>query len=155
MTTRQQFCSDILKNPRKTTCCLVHVVNTLAHILGSQDVVLRSRFFLVSYCILLKTHMIIFISVGIVDSSKTLFTYRTGESYDNFLDPGFTPVFLDETNSLFSDNTLEQQARDICGENEECLFDIAVTGKTSVGESTLESYNELQQRTNYSQIGGR
>ena len=82
-----------------------------------------------------------------------MFTYRTGESYDSFLDLGFTPVFLDETNSLFSNNTLEQQARDICGENEECLFDIAVTGKTSVGEATLESYNELQQRTKNSQIG--
>ena len=94
----------------------------------------------------------IFIFVGIVDRNKTLFTYRSGESYDNFLDLGFTPVFLDETNSLFSDDTLKQQARDICGENEECLFDIAVTGKTSVGEATLESYNEVQQRTNYSQI---
>ena len=82
-----------------------------------------------------------------------MFTYRTGESYDSFLNLGFTPVFLDETNSLFSNNTLEQQARDICGENEECLFDIAVTGKTSVGEATLESYNELQQRTKNSQIG--
>ena len=82
-----------------------------------------------------------------------MFTYRTGESYDSFLNLGFTPVFLDETNSLFSNNTLEQQARDICGENEECLFDIAVTGKTSVGEATLESYNEVQQRTKNSQIG--
>ena len=84
-----------------------------------------------------------------------MFTYHVGESYDNFVDLGFTPVFLDETNSLFSSNTLEQQARDICGENKECLFDIAVTGKTSVGEATLESYNELQQRTNYSKLGGR
>ena len=82
-----------------------------------------------------------------------MFTYRTGESYDSFLNLGFTPVFLDETNSLFSNNTLEQQARDICGENEECLFDIAVTRKTSVGEATLESYNEVQQRTKNSQIG--
>ena len=78
-----------------------------------------------------------------------------GQSYDTFLDLGFTPAFPDETNALFSSDTLEKEAIDICGENEECLFDIAVTGKTSVGKSTLESYNELQQRINYSKIGGR
>ncbi|CAB4041795.1 Hypothetical predicted protein, partial [Paramuricea clavata] len=88
----------------------------------------------------------------IVERSKTLFTYRIGESYDNFLDLDFTPVFLEETASLFSSSTLEQEARDICGVNGECLFDIAVTGKTRVGEATLESFNELQQRTNNSQI---
>ena len=96
-----------------------------------------------------------FLILGMVNENNTLFTYHVGQTYDNFLDLGFTTAFLDETNSLFSSNTLEKKARDICGENEECLFDIAVTGKTSVGESTLESYNELQQRTNYSKIGGR
>jgi hypothetical protein len=94
-------------------------------------------------------------SAGIVERSKTLFTYRIGESYDSFLDLDFTPVFLDETASLFSNSTLEQEARNVCGENKECLFDIAVTGKTRVGEATLESFNELQQRTNNSQIGMR
>jgi hypothetical protein len=62
---------------------------------------------------------------------------------------------MDETASLFSNSTLEQEARNVCGKNEECLFDIAVTGKTSVGEATLESFNELQQRRNNSKIGKR
>ena len=93
------------------------------------------------------------LSAGIVERNKTLFTYRIGESYDTFIDLDFTPVFLDETASLFSSSTLEQEARNICVENEECLFDIAVTGKTRVGEATLESFNELQQRTNNSKIG--
>ncbi|CAB4028191.1 Hypothetical predicted protein, partial [Paramuricea clavata] len=89
---------------------------------------------------------------GIVERNKTLFTYRIGESYDSFLDLDFTPVFLDETASLFSNSTFEQEAKDVCGENRECLFDIAVTGKTRVGEATLESFNELQQRINNSKL---
>ena len=84
-----------------------------------------------------------------------MFTYRIGESYDSFLGLDFTPVFLDETASLFSNSTFEQEARKVCGENDECLFDIAVTGKTRVGEATLESFNELQQIINDSKIGKR
>ncbi len=90
-----------------------------------------------------------------VERNRTLFTYRIGESYESFRVPDFTPVFPDETTSLFSSSTLKQEAMTICGENEECLFDIAVTGKTSVGEATLESFNELQEKTNNSLIGKR
>ncbi|XP_028417110.1 sushi domain-containing protein 2-like [Dendronephthya gigantea] len=63
----------------------------------------------------------------IVDRNKTLFAYHVGKSYDSFFTPNFIPVFLDETNTLFSSFTLEQEARSVCGGNEECLYDIAVT----------------------------
>ena len=96
-----------------------------------------------------------FVHAGMVERNNSLFTYRIGESYDHFRDLGFTPVFLDETTSLFSNSTFEQEARAVCGENEECLFDIAVTGKTSIGEATLESFNELQEKKNNSLIGKR
>jgi hypothetical protein len=91
-------------------------------------------------------------NLGIVERNKTLFTYRNGEDYDSFRDLDFTPVFLDDTSSLFSNSTLEQEAKNICGENEECLFDIAMTGKTSIGEATLELVNELEEKTNNSKI---
>jgi hypothetical protein len=93
------------------------------------------------------------ITLGVVERNKTMFTYRIGDSYDSFLNLDFTPVFLDETNSLFSNSTLEQAARNVCGDNAECLFDIAVTGKTSIGEATLELFDELEERTNNSHIG--
>ncbi|XP_028415599.1 sushi domain-containing protein 2-like isoform X2 [Dendronephthya gigantea] len=88
----------------------------------------------------------------IVDRNKTLFTYHVGKSYDSFSNLNFIPVFLDETNSLFSSSTLAKEARSICGGNEECLFDIAVTGKTDIGEATLQSFNEIQKRTNASKL---
>ena len=90
---------------------------------------------------------------GVVNRNRTLFTYRIGESYDNFRDVDFTPVFVDDTSSLFSNSTLEQEARNICGEIQECLFDIAVTGKTSIGEATVELINELEEKINNSKIG--
>ena len=93
------------------------------------------------------------IILGMVDRNKTLFTYRFGENYDRFRDLDFTPVFLDDTSSLFSNSTFEQEAKNICGENQECLFDIAVTGKTSIGEETLELVNELEEKINNSKIG--
>ncbi|XP_046863081.1 protein mesh-like isoform X2 [Xenia sp. Carnegie-2017] len=82
----------------------------------------------------------------IVNSSKTLFKYPSGKSYNSFVDQTFTPKFLDESNTLFSDDDLERRARSVCGENKECLFDVAVTGKTSIGEATLKSFEELQIR---------
>ena len=95
----------------------------------------------------------VLIVAGVVERSKTLFTYRSGKSYDSYRDVNFKPVFLDDTSSLFSSSTLEQEARDICGQNEECLFDIAVTGKTRIGEATLKLMNEIDVKTNNSQIG--
>ena len=92
-------------------------------------------------------------SLGIVTQEKTLFTYHAGKNYSSFVDFDFTPVFLDDTSSLFTNSTLEAEARDLCGGNEECFFDVAMTGRTSVGEATLEYFIDLQERTNYSQIG--
>ena len=82
-----------------------------------------------------------------------MFTYRIGESYDRFRDVDFTPVFLDDPSSLFSNSTFEQEAKNICGANQECLFDIAVTGKKSIGEATLALIIELEEKTNNSKIG--
>lgn len=48
---------------------------------------------------------------------------------------------------------METEARNLCGGNEECFFDVAMTGRKSVGEATLEYFRELQERTNYSKIG--
>ncbi|XP_028415613.1 sushi domain-containing protein 2-like [Dendronephthya gigantea] len=87
-----------------------------------------------------------------VDRNQTIFTYHVGKSYDSFTNSSFIPVFLDETNSLFTSPALEQDARSVCGENEECLFDIAVTGKRDVGEATLQSFNEIQKRANASKL---
>ena len=79
---------------------------------------------------------------GIVDSArKSLFFYQPEESWDTFYDPYFTPFYL----PTFSDPELESQARDICGDNKFCLFDIAATGLVDVGVATLESSNVIDE----------
>ena len=40
---------------------------------------------------------------------------------------------------MFDNATLGQQARDVCGDNKECLFDIHTTGKVSIGRATKQA----------------
>ena len=40
---------------------------------------------------------------------------------------------------------IELQAREICGDDEFCLFDIAATGRVDVGVSTLESSDVIEE----------
>ena len=89
---------------------------------------------------------------GIVDKNNTLFSYRLGKGYDDYLDLGFVPIFLSDLAPDFSNSTLEQEAKKICGNNKECMFDIAVSGKTRIGQTTLNSIKELGQRTKNTRI---
>ncbi len=51
----------------------------------------------------------------------------------------------------FSDASLEQSAIDICGDDLFCRFDIATTGSTTIGLSTLMGGQEFDQIVNNSQ----
>ncbi|XP_028415602.1 sushi domain-containing protein 2-like isoform X2 [Dendronephthya gigantea] len=88
----------------------------------------------------------------IVERNMTLFKYHPGKSYNSFSNKNFIPAFLDETGSLFSNLTLEQEARRICEGNEECLFDIAITGKKDIGEATLQSLIKIKKKKKLSKI---
>ena len=84
--------------------------------------------------------------LGIVSKNDTLFTYRGGKDYDDYVDPGFTPVFLEDAESIFLSSTLQKETKKICGDNKQCMFDIAVSGKTNIGQVTLNSINNLKER---------
>ena len=75
----------------------------------------------------------IFFAGIITDSMDSLFTYAAGEDFTTFFDPTFNPEFQ----PTFSDPGLEAQASAICGADVFCLFDIAATGRTDIGLSTL------------------
>ena len=75
-----------------------------------------------------------------------MFTYRGGKDYDDYVDPGFTPVFLEDAESIFSNSTLQKETKKICGDNKQCMFDIAVSGKTNIGQVTLNSISNLKER---------
>lgn len=44
----------------------------------------------------------------------------------------------------FSDPDLEEQAHELCGANQLCLFDIAATGNIDIGSSTMDSVEQQE-----------
>ena len=61
--------------------------------------------------------------------------YQPGQNWDAFYDPYFIPSYKPP----FSNPELEERAKEVCGNDTFCLFDIAATGNVDVGVATLES----------------
>ncbi len=65
-----------------------------------------------------------------------------GQSFSAFYDPLFVPMF----EPSFDNIELEEQARNVCGDDEFCLFDIAATKNVDIGMATMqggEEFNEI------------
>lgn len=86
-----------------------------------------------------NSQRIYYIFAGIIDNATdSLFTYSYGESWITFYDPGFVPVYK----ANFSDPVLEEEAIELCGADQFCLFDVAATGSMDIGLATLDgSFN--------------
>ncbi|KAI0239923.1 Mucin-like protein [Lamellibrachia satsuma] len=69
-------------------------------------------------------------------SIDSLFYYAPGESYWTFARTEFQPLFLED---VYGNMTTAQRtkAEHTCGDNKECLFDFAVTGKEDAAAATL------------------
>ena len=79
---------------------------------------------------------------GQVTFNTSLFAYNPGEDVNTFKNESFAPLFLD--NIIFASDSLRQQAEAICQGDVNCLFDIASTGDTTVGESTKQISVQLE-----------
>lgn len=75
----------------------------------------------------------------ITTTNNSLFTYDEGKSHASYFDGGYVPIFLDQEDLVFDNATLGQQARDVCGDNRQCLFDIHTTGKVSIGKASKQA----------------
>ncbi|RDD39051.1 Fibrillin-2 [Trichoplax sp. H2] len=84
-----------------------------------------------SYLNINSTESQIFYNFGqlwMINASDSLFTYPNGLSASNYSDSNFTPIFGQNIQALFANNTeLYNQAVAQCGNNSECLFDAALT----------------------------
>ncbi len=80
---------------------------------------------------------------GILKSvNESLFTYNAQENFAHFYDPNFNPVF----ETTFKNADLEDKAREVCGNDEYCLFDIAATNNVEIGKATMrgvESFDNI------------
>ncbi|XP_019629037.1 PREDICTED: LOW QUALITY PROTEIN: mucin-like protein [Branchiostoma belcheri] len=72
--------------------------------------------------------------------------YLEGESLESMRDTSFSPGFTDAV--TFDDPVLEAEARAICGDDQNCLFDISQTGDPSVGETTKTQSDTLTEENN-------
>ena len=98
---------------------------------------------------------LLFFLTGATSASDSLFTYEEGKDHSSYFDVGYLPIFLDQDDfdnlTLFDNVTLGEEARDVCGDNKQCLFDIYTTGKVSMGlasvravESFIAVINDLE-----------
>lgn len=46
---------------------------------------------------------------------------------------------------MFNNSELEQNANEICGDNQFCLFDIATTGRTEIGLATRDNVLRVEE----------
>ena len=68
------------------------------------------------------------LSPGRILAVDSLFYYASGESYSTFKNKGFKPLFLEDVLHNMTDAE-RANAKATCGDNKECLFDFAVTGR--------------------------
>ena len=72
--------------------------------------------------------------------NDTIFSYFNGETHADYNKLSYIPTFISD-GIFFSNKTLEALAKQQCGENKNCLFDVSVSGQLSIGYSNIE-FNE-------------
>lgn len=77
--------------------------------------------------------------LGTTTANHSLFTYDEGKNHSTYFNARYVPIFLDQDNLVFNNATLGQQARDVCGDNKQCVFDIYTTEKVSIGEASKQA----------------
>ena len=83
---------------------------------------------------------------GQINRSQSLFTYAQNESVATFSKPDFEPMFAD--NITWHNDSLRLAAEAQCGEDYECLFDVASTNDLSVGLVTKDISIQLVNESN-------
>ena len=84
--------------------------------------------------------------VGRVTEEQSLFIYKEGETWHTFNDLDFQPVYLVDLEANANPDYLVA-AKELCGDNKECLFDTLVTKNDKIGKSTLDKEIILQEES--------
>ena len=85
-------------------------------------------------------------SLGQINESQSLFTYDQNESVNTFARPDFVPMFAD--NITWQNDSIRLAAEAQCGDDHDCLFDVASTNDLSVGVITKDINVQLVNETN-------
>ena len=68
---------------------------------------------------------------GRINERETLFTYEAGKSYQEYQLLAFRPAFLISSN-------IPPEVKQLCGEDQECMFDFIQTGSAEFATETLQ-----------------
>ena len=87
-----------------------------------------------------------------INANESLFHYSQGMTFDNYTNSQFIPIFGDNIIALFGNNSAYyEQAVAQCGNNNECLYDAALTlnidaavASKNVSENNQEANNQLE-----------
>ena len=93
--------------------------------------------------------------IGSTNANNSLFSYDEGKSHASYFDIRYVPIFLDEEDLVFHNTSLGQQARDLCGDNKQCLFDIHTTGKISIGKASKQAVESFIAVINETETPGK
>lgn len=86
------------------------------------------------------------IVLGQINQSQSLFAYAKNESVDTFAKLDFGPMFAD--NIKWHNDSLRLKAEAQCGDDYECLFDVASTRDLSIGMVTKDINIQLVNESN-------
>lgn len=79
--------------------------------------------------VVLNQHFNVF--SGRITEEGSLFTYKDGTTYSNYQNPSFIPAFERPTD-------LPADVVEVCGDDQECVFDYAVSGSPELAAETKE-----------------
>lgn len=86
------------------------------------------------------TSLLLFLLTGATDESSSLFTYGPGDTHRDYFDNSYVPTFMEGYDPVIA--KMEEGARKTalmtCEQSFQCIFDIAVSGRSDVGKATKE-----------------
>ena len=98
---------------------------------------------------------IVIILTGATFANDSLFTYEEGKNHSSYFDVGYLPIFLDQDDLVFDNVSLGEQARDVCGDNKQCLFDVYTTGKVNIGLASMRAVESFLAVINDTETRGK
>ena len=78
-----------------------------------------------------------------LNTNNSIFSYLDGFSIKNFMNATFEPKFVSD-GIVFQNSTLEELAKQQCGNNTNCLFDVSTTGELTIGRMSFEFTKALE-----------
>lgn len=79
----------------------------------------------------------------LINNESSVFTYQKEFQHSDYVDLNYTPKFVQD-GIFFVNSSLEFLAREKCGENKKCLYDVSVTLDIEIGVLNVNFDNKIE-----------